>query len=188
MGITQQSLNRLSPYLQSGVKMLELGAQNLYDNKHYNWIAKDYFELLGIEHISIDIIEHQKCIYTDLREPFDLGEFDIVTNFGTCEHIDGSLYIPFKNIHNACKPGGIMIHENPATGHWPGHGQHYFTMGFYTAIAKTCGYVIEDLCEEFAMGNTLDGKNICCVLRKGDNDFITEEQFNEVYKQHIKSK
>lgn len=187
MGVTQISLDRITPYLKTGMRMLELGAQNLYDNNHYGWIAKDYFETLFIEHTSIDINQHQKCEYADLRELLPYRDFNIVTDYGTCEHIDGSLYVPYLNIHNACKPGGIMIHENPKTGNWPKHGYHYFTEGFYTALAKACGYEILELTSEASMGNDIDGWNVSCVMRKGDGEFISEEQFNKIYKKHVKS-
>lgn len=190
MGITSLSLKRLQPFIRPHARMLELGAQNLYDQEHYGWIAKDYFESIPIQHISVDIIKHQKCVKCDLRElhPFNKGN-DIVTNFGTTEHIDGSLYIPFVNIHNACKLGGVMIHENPKTGNWPRHGQHYFTQDFYTALAFAAGYKILELTEEPAMGNTVDGWNICAVLQKAfDGDFMSEDQFNLIYTQFIKSK
>jgi len=169
--------------------MLELGAQNLYDIEHYGWIAKDYFEAISIEHISVDIIEHQKCVYGDLRELQPYGGFDIVTNEGTLEHIDGSLYIPFKNIHNACVIDGIMIHENPMTGNWPGHGQHYFTNDFYVMLSTFMEYEILENKQEPAMGNITDGWNVSAVLRKViDKPFIEEETFNQIYNEYIFSK
>lgn len=184
MGITQNSLNRLKPYLNGKLRILELGAQNLYDTLNYGKVAKYVFESEGFEHVSIDIIEHQGALKIDLREPFDLGLFDLVTNYGTVEHIDGPLYTPFLNIHNATKLNGIMIHENPKTGNWPFHGQHYFTMDFYNHL----GYEVLELCEEAAMSNTVDGWNVCAVLRKMGEKFLTEKEFEKVYKLHIKSK
>lgn len=171
--------------------MRELGAQNMYNNEHYGWIAKDYFQELGIDHISLDIIEHQKCVQFDLRELHKeiTPTSDIVTNFGTLEHVDGSLYVPFLNIHNMCKVGGIMIHENPKTGNWPGHGQHYFTGEFYSVLAGACGYEFIEVTEEAAMGNVTDGWNICAVLRKlTDVQFIKEETFDEIYAKYIFAK
>lgn len=185
MGITQKSLDRLMPFLHSGINMLELGAQNLYDNKHYNWIAKDYFVQCHIKHRSVDIIGHQGSEKVDLRDDITWGEqFDIVTDYGTCEHIDGDLYQPFLNIHNACKIDGIIIHENPRFDHWPLHGQHYFSMDFY----KELGYEILELCEEPAMGNYETGMNVCAVLRKNNIKFMSKRTFNKIYTQHIKSK
>lgn len=190
MGITQKSLDRLNPYLKRDLKMLELGAQNLYDSENYGRTAKHYFCENGLYHLSLDIIQHQECEYADLRDPLDLNEtFNIVTNYGTLEHIDGSLYQPFKNIHEACCIGGIMIHENPKTGNWPLHGQHYFTKDFYVQFAKVCNYELLEVCEEAAMGNTIDGWNVCAVLRKKeDAAFISETKFNKIYKAYIHAK
>lgn len=187
MGITHDSLARINRYLQPNMKMLELGAQNMYDTEHYGWIAKDYFESIPIQHISVDIIEHQKCVQCDLRElhPFK-SQNDIVTNFGTLEHVDGSLYIPFKNIHNACAVGGIMIHENPLIMNWPGHGQHYFTREFYMALGMNMQYAPLEICTEAVMGNTTDGWNVCAVLKKTkNNEFMSEEKFNKIYERYV---
>ena len=71
-----------------------------------------------------------------------------------------------------------MIHENPKTGHWIGHGFNYVTEVFYTSLAKDMGYQILELTEHFAMGNITDGCNICCVLVKvEDKSFVTKEIF-----------
>lgn len=189
MGITKLSLNRLEKHdcLKSGSLMLELGAQNMYDTEHYGMIAGEYFASVDVFHDSIDIIEHQGATQADLREDLKFpGNCDVVTDFGTCEHVDGSLYQPYKNIDEACKIGGIMIHENPRTGHWPQHGQHYFTMDFYKALSKACKYELLEVCEEPAMGNHETGMNVCAVLRKtSESKFITELAFNKIYNKYI---
>lgn len=184
MGITKDTLNRLERHgcLNSGLNMLELGAQNLYDTEHYGWIAKDYFESIGIIHKSIDIIVHQKCEYGDLRDIWTYSnKFDVITNAGTCEHIDGDLYQPMLNIHNACKIGGVMVHENPMHLNWPGHGYHYFTEQFYYEL----GYEVLEVTQEAAMGNTADGWNICAVLRKNSDKFLTQQGFDKLYNETI---
>lgn len=185
MGITQKSLDRLLRHqvLDKGTKMLELGAQNTYDNLNYGKVAKDVFEPMGINHTSIDIKPHQGAIEVDLRQPvtFTRSKFDLVTDFGTTEHVDGSLYEAFKNIHNLCKKGGVMVRENPKTGSWPDHGHHYFTQEFYLKLSALAGYEILELTEEAAMGNTTDGWNVCAVLKKTEaNKFIEEEDFNKL--------
>lgn len=185
MGITHLSLDRINRYLEPHMKMLELGAQNLYDTEHYGWIAKDYFEAIPIQHISVDIIQYQGCVECDLRQLHPFRGNDIVTNMGTLEHVDGPLFIPFKNIHNACVVDGIMIHENPRFDHWPLHGQHYFSMDFYKNFSEACGYEILELCEEPAMGNYETGMNVCCVMRKSLHPFVTKNKFNEIYAKHI---
>lgn len=182
MGITKTSLDRLNNHqvLDKGAKMLELGAQNVYDSENYGKVAKDIFEAIGIIHTSIDIKAHQGAIEADLREPitFTKSKFDIVTDYGTTEHVEGNLYEAFKNIHNLCRKGGVMIHENPKTGNWPEHGFNYYTQDFYKELAKLAGYEILELTEEPAMGNHIDGWNICAVLKKTTSEkFISKEEF-----------
>ena len=182
MGITQKSIERLESHkcLQKGIKMLELGAQNTYDNKNYGDIAKDVFTLLGVDHTSIDLYPHQGALEADLREKITLFDhkFDVITNFGTTEHMDGDLYDGFKNIHDLCRIGGLMIHENPKINNWPKHGYHYMTKKFYIKLVELTGYKLLELTEEAAMGNFESGWNICAVLEKtNDNEFISQEDF-----------
>lgn len=190
MGITQHSLGRINRHIHPNDNMLIIGCQNLYDNENYGEIAHHYFQNLGHNVRSLDILGCQGSEKLDLREDLAFKpEFDLVNDCGSKEHIDGSLYRPFKNIHEACKVGGVMIHENPMTGNWPGHGYHYFTLKFYDELAKACNYEVLENCTEAAMSNTVDGWNVCAVLHKQtDNDFISEDVFNIIYSKHIKSK
>lgn len=191
MGVTSLSLNRLQPYIKPCIKMLELGAQNIYSAEDYGIVAKHYFITQGIEHHSIDIAPHQGALAADLREDLNFnGDYDLVTNFGTIEHCEcDTLYQVIKNIHEACAINGVMVHENPKKGNWPGHGYHYFTKAFWAAIANECGYELLDLTEEPAMGNDVDGWNVCAVLRKKDaGNFIGKTKFNNIYKKHIYDK
>lgn len=190
MGITQISLDRIGKYLKPNSNILIVGCQNLYDNDHYGQVADPYFQSLGHQVISIDIAACQGAVECDLRELYPFNPVnDQVWNHGTQEHIDGSLYIPFLNQHNACKIDGILIFENPATLSWPLHGYHYFTEDFYRYFAPACGYELLEVTREASMGNFVDGWNISSVMRKiDDRPFITEEQFNEIYAKHIRSK
>jgi hypothetical protein len=184
MGITHKSIERLQRHnLLQKCSMLELGAQNIYTAEDYGEIAKHYFtNNWGIDHVSWDITPHQGAIETDLRNVIPVArQFDIVTDYGTSEHVNGNYYQVHKNIHNHCTAGGIIVHENPSTGHWPGHGCNYINKEFYEGLCKEAGYELIELQEEYAMGNTTDGKNICAVIRKvKDTKFISEEQFNSI--------
>lgn len=187
MGITQLSLNRINRYLKPESKILIIGCQNLYDNEHYGEIAHTYFKGLGHDVKSIDILGCNGSEVADLRD--DLGfkpEYDMVNDCGSKEHIAGGLYKPFLNMHEACKIGGVMIHENPKTGNWPQHGQHYFTQEFYTCLAENCDYDILELTSEAAMGNVESGWNVCCVLKMlPESTFLSKEAFDEIYKENI---
>ena len=185
MGITNKSIDRLKRFdCIKPLIMCELGAQNLYTNDSwYGKVAKDYFVQHGVTHDSYDIIVHQGCEYMDLRVtiPKSLkNKYDVVTDFGTSEHIDGNYYQGNKNIHDLCKVGGLIIRENPKTGHWIGHGNNYVNMDFYKVLAEMCDYEILELTEEFAMGNTTDGGNVSVVLRKNSaKPFPTKKAFGE---------
>jgi hypothetical protein len=186
MGITTQSLNRINRYLKPESKILIIGCQNLYNEDNYGEIAHTYFKALGHYVKSIDILGCNGSEVADLRD--DLGfkpEYDMVNDCGSKEHIAGELYQPFLNMHKACKIGGVIIHENPRFGHWPLHGQHYFSMGFYNKLAELAGYDLLEVCEEAAMSNYDSGMNVCSVLRKNHKSFISEMVFNALYNETI---
>ena len=192
MGITQLSLDRINRYIKPNSKILIIGCQNCYWPENYGEVAQDYFRSLGHTVKSIDVYECNGADVMDLRNQLNFEPiYDLVLQHGTVEHVDGELYMPFLNMHMACKEGGIMIHENPKVGNWPGHGYHYFTPGFYTALASHCGYEVLELCEEPAMSNVTDGWNVSCVLKKGlERPFLFMEynEFKKLYDEHIRSK
>lgn len=195
MGITALSVARLkrNNCLQSGIKMCELGGQNIYTpDANYGKIAKHIFQDMGVDHKSFDIVVHNEAEYIDLREPisYDLiGVFDVVTDFGTSEHCDGNYYQVCKNIHDLCSNNGkgLIIRENPKTGNWFGHGFNYVDEQFYKDLAYHNNYEILELCTEPAMGNDIDGNNIAVVLRKPCfAEFMSKKQFNELIKYYTK--
>lgn len=186
MGITATSLERINRHIKPIDKLLIIGCQNLYNPDNYGEIAAKYFRELGHTVRDIDIYECNGCQIADLREDWQASaDFDMVLQHGTIEHIDCDLYQALKNLHESCVVGGIMIHENPKTGNWPGHGQHYFTKEFWSVLSEACGYDVLELTQEPAMGNDLDGWNVSCVLRKSEQEFISEELFNQIYNKHI---
>ena len=197
MGITTDSLNRLERVgaLASGTKMLVCGCQNIYDTSFegvtYGMKCQDYFESIGVNADIIDLTGCNGADVVDLRKPKILEKYtkeqkyDVIVNHGTFEHIEGKegFYNAFKNIHEAIRPHGLMIHETPKTGHWPTHGEHYTTEEFYEKLAFRMGYDIIELVEHFAMGNVKDGGLINCVLKAGKNTgagFISLEKFLEL--------
>lgn len=72
-----------------------------------------------------------------------LGTFDLVTNLGTAEHCFNQFAV-FKNLHDLCKPGGIMIHALPAQGN-VNHGFYGYNPRFFADLAAANGYEIVDL-------------------------------------------
>ena len=180
MGLTGFSFELLKKYLKDGDSILELGEQTIYFGDDYGKSAKPMFEKMGHKHTSIDANGQNGSLDYDLSVKHYFDEFDIITDFGTSEHVRESLYNCWWNKHQACKIGGIIVSENPKTGNWAGHGQWYYTQDFYKNFAKALGYGIMELGEHPAMHNTTDGWNIYCVLKKTKNEFITEKEFNKL--------
>lgn len=194
MGITSKSEHLIFKAIEgmdsSGITVAELGAQNLYRGSYdYNELAdrwayadKLYLDELYVkEYIPIDLNGENGAQKWDLSKPLKTKRtFSVVTDFGTSEHVS-DYYQCFVNIHKLCEVGGLMIHENPKTGNWPQHGLNYVTTEFYRQLAQAAGYDIIDLGEHAAMGNTIDGWNIFCILRKTREEFITREQFPKYY-------
>jgi hypothetical protein len=126
----------LAPY-EHFDSMLELG------NKVTSGGAwKPYFESLGIRHVSIDLNGNNGAIKLDLQQPLSIGEFDVVTNFGTTEHVENQEPV-WRNIHEACSQ--CFISSTPVPGQWKDHGRYYPTEEFYIQFALLNGFEIDYL-------------------------------------------
>jgi hypothetical protein len=208
MGITAYDIKLIEKALEvkPDIKTVcELGSQNLYlDNVPKPPFASTWYEARGIEYTCIDMAGDNDAIKADLsqknvwlyRHEELYQQFDLVTDFGTSEHVvtvpefqsvafhDGHInsvypkeqpteqqiaegfYNCWANKHNLLKAGGLMINVNPMTGNWPGHGYTYLTRYFYKKLADLMDYDIILLEEHAAMGNTESGWNVVCILRK----------------------
>jgi len=142
-----------------GSTMLEMGDQML----EADLSGKTYFTEKGVEHTSIDRNGEHGALKLDLAEPVDLGQFDIVTNFGTAEHVSNQRTF-FRNMHDACRPGGIMVHTGPWTDVEPGrnhgvkHGKRAYgfsirySLRFFREMADSNEYLIADWRTNYWLG------------------------------------
>jgi len=79
-----------------------------------------------------------------------INYFDVITNIGCLEHIEplDLHYEIWKNLHNMCKVGGVMIHIMPDDYEcfmylrWFGHCNIYFSTEFFENLASKLGYEI----------------------------------------------
>lgn len=126
-----------------GKTMLELGNKSDRTCQH---TYKQYFQARGLIHTSVDWNGQQGALKLDLREPINLGTFDMVSNIGTTEHVDGQ-YGVWKNICEAMHVGSVFVSTTPKPGHWPGHGLWYPQPEFYQSLAELNGMVVERLFE-----------------------------------------
>jgi SAM-dependent methyltransferase len=105
-------------------------------------LARQFWEWLGFQYASIDIDGSPDSIPLDLN--YDIlpdwarKKFDVVTNFGTTEHVANQLNA-FKIIHDLTAPGGIMIHAVPAQG-LVNHGLLKYNPKWFWMLARSNDY------------------------------------------------
>ena len=105
-------------------------------------LARLFWEWLGFRYASIDIDGSPNSIPLDLN--YDTlpdsarNKFDVVTNFGTTEHIANQLNA-FKIIHDLTALGGIMIHVVPAQG-LVNHGLLKYNPNWFWMLARSNDY------------------------------------------------
>jgi hypothetical protein len=107
-------------------------------------LAREFWTWLGLNYASIDIDGSPGSIPLDLNYdevPTELvGRYDIVTNFGTTEHVANQLQ-SFKIIHDLAAAGAIMLHVLPAGG-MPNHGLVSYNPKFFWMLGRSNGYKI----------------------------------------------
>jgi len=225
MGITNFSKSLIEKALQikPDIKsVIELGSQNDYTTGEANPpFANNLYKQFGVSRYAcIDLAGDNNSIKIDLSEAipeftkseggrpqYQHNSFDLVTDFGTSEHVvKMSEYesIPFHEGHinsiypkgevteeqiaqgyyncwlnkfNLCKVGGLIISENPLTGNWPEHGYSYLGVGFYDELCSMSDLEGIEQGFEAAMGNTQSGWNYWSVLKKTGSKFPPFEQF-----------
>src|SRR5262249_18637443 len=103
--------------------------------------CRRYYEEAGVElYIAFDISGRNSSLKVDLCKDHDfIAQFDIVTNYGTMEHVNEQ-YHAFKNMHDLCVSGGVMLHAFPVVGHWPHHGRYYYSLPFAYELARRAKY------------------------------------------------
>ena len=126
------------------LKMIELGNQWLQAQKGQRMSGKVFFTQLGVKHISIDTNGLDGALPLDLCSDIDMEGHgiepaDIVTNFGTSEHVVGQEAC-FRNVHNFCRVGGLMVHFVPPEGTWARHGLYRYTVDFFDRLATQYKY------------------------------------------------
>jgi SAM-dependent methyltransferase len=104
--------------------------------------ARKLWEWLGLGYTAVEIDEAADVIQIDLNfdsvPPEMMGVFDIVTNYGTTEHVANQLNA-FKVMHDLARPGGLMIHHLPAQGHLD-HGLINYNPKFFWMLARSNEY------------------------------------------------
>ena len=127
--------------------------------------TRGWYTKRGLEYTSIDWNGLDGALPLDLQKPIDLGPFDILTNFGTTEHVENQEAC-WRNVHNLTKK--VSVHLTPIGPHWEKHeGIYWLTpMEFYSEFAELNGYEVEAL--------------RVSQWRSGSNRLITEARLRKV--------
>ena len=171
----------------NGVKMLEIGDEMWSDDwKGYHdkvGYCKPWFQSRGIVHTSIDKNGKGGAIQLDLCSdnlPVDLGLFDVVTNFGTIEHVK-NIFNCCKHIHDFTSVGGLQIHVAPCPPQlcrdrfWINHGYWYIGPHFFAGLAEFLSYEIIELYIHHSFAETV------AVLKKTQEvPFMSKEDFSSL--------
>lgn len=106
--------------------------------------ARDFWIWAGFEYASIDIDGSPGSIPLDLNydsvPDAELGKYQLVTNFGTTEHVANQLNA-FEVIHNLTAHGGVMFHQLPMQG-MLNHGLVNYNPKFFWMLARSNGYKV----------------------------------------------
>jgi hypothetical protein len=186
MAISQNIFEKFFSYLEKSDSVLELGNQTFVRecvDKYQDHLlgytnltpVKKFVESLSKKHVSIDITGLDGSLALDLNddEIYINDKFDLITNFGTTEHVEPNQFQVFKHIHNLCKIDGIMIHEVPVYGHWPNHCRFYYDDNFFIYLSEKNNYDIIDMCRIFYEGA---GDLIFVDMKKKSDPFLSEKE------------
>jgi len=176
MGITPsdasliESILRDYPHIRT---VCELGSQNLYltpsDKPPF---ASAWYEARGLKYTCIDLAGDNDALRLDLSSPLTfpgpVSRADLVTDFGTSEHVvtageihhvayhDGHInsiyptrpptrdeiitgyYDCWLSKYNLLEVHGIMLRVNAKTRRWPQDGFVYLTKAFYECLVVHC--------------------------------------------------
>lgn len=110
-------------------------------------LASDFYTSLGCgRYVSIDG-NGRATVAADLNLPLDLASrpfalerFDLVTDFGTGEHIFDQAQV-WRTLHDLCKPGGFIAFDRPSEG-YPKHCFYVTNECLYRDIAAANDYEV----------------------------------------------
>lgn len=193
MGYTSHTISMLEMVIKQHKpqNVLDLGSQQLYNQpKLPAPYASEWYLPQGIKYTCIDLNGENGALVCDLSEPTANIEgpnsfnWDMVVDAGTSEHIGKNGKFSWEAIYNcwhtkfkAVKIGGVIYSENPAEGHWPGHGFSYYTFDFYHKLHLCSGLNLLKWGHVCAMGNCETGKNVWAVQIKVSDQWPSLEIF-----------
>lgn len=96
----------------------------------------------GFGYVALDIFDADRTIVFDLNShspgPKLIGKFDLVTNFGTTEHVFNQIEA-FRTMHLLLKTDGLSFHDLPFCG-FINHGLFRYDPLFFSSLIKSNDY------------------------------------------------
>lgn len=164
------------------MEFLEIGDQDIIFGENRGRKMRDLEGSYYSKWESIDLHKRSGVTIKDLSiEHTDEYLWDIVSNFGTSEHVEPKTghYNCWKNIHEWTKIGGYSIHEIPEIGSWKDHCRFYYDFDFFRKFEKI-GYIIIDLCH---IEYEKNGNLIFCLMKKlEEKSFFAPIEFDSMVK------
>jgi len=145
----------------------KLGAKKLpCEPLYHSWGAGRYVSIDG---------NGKATILHDLNLPIEGvvpgPPFDLVTDFGTREHVFDQAQV-WRTLHQLTKPGGYIAFETPHQGYLD-HGMWNIQPNCIQALAKANGYNVDMM----VFADLERGRLIRAVLHKGDHrPFVNPQQ------------
>jgi hypothetical protein len=106
-------------------------------------MAREIWHWLGADYVAIDVDGSADAVALDLNcDAVSAGErekFQLVTNFGTTEHVANQANA-FKIIHDLTAVDGVMVHNVPS--HLVNHGLINYSPKFFWALSRANDYRI----------------------------------------------
>lgn len=152
----------------------ELGDQYLTEPKEGR-LSRDWFEreLKCGRYVSVDA-NARGDVTADLNRPLDhvaLGEFDLVTDLGTGEHVFNQHQF-WKTVHHLTRVGGFIVFDKPHQG-YAEHGFYTYSETFFSDIAYANEYrLIRDGYRDMPRGKLYRG----VWQRKRRGKFVVPQQ------------
>ncbi len=129
----------------------------------------DLLILAGFRYTALDIFHATNTILFDLNVhapgPRLAAQFDLVTNFGTTEHVINQLRA-FQTIHDLTRPGGLIYHDLPLAGFFD-HALFRYDPLFFRTVIGANDY--EVLVKEITMGARRPVPTDVVAMGYGDN-------------------
>lgn len=145
MGILKEPASMVKALpLPAGFSVCELGDQ--FVSGLTPKPAREFYQRLGCSrYVAIDG-NGKGTVTADLNlplTPLKLGTFDLVTDFGTGEHVFDQAQV-WRTIHELTKPGGYIAFDRPHQGYTK-HCFYLVTESLLLDLAEANGYIVTKL-------------------------------------------